>query len=72
MYRCRPQVHIADLLWVWLARPDLTLATACFTVSTPPARIAGLVLDRDRNAALNILARGKELIALGRQCVPSG
>ncbi len=55
----------------WRA-PDLTLADRVFHCLNPACPECRLVLDRDRNAALNILARGKVLIALGRQCVPSG
>jgi putative transposase len=46
---------------------DLTLADRIYTCAH-----CGLVMDRDRNAAWNILARGKTLVALGRQCLPSG
>ncbi len=52
--------------------PALTLSDRVFHCLNPARPDCHLVLDRDRNAALNILARGKELIALGRQCVPSG
>ena len=41
--------------------PDLTLADRIYHCP----RDCGLVLDRDRNAARNILARGKALVALG-------
>ncbi len=48
----------------------LTLADRIYTCTNPRC---GLILDRDRNAALNILARGRQLVqALGRQCLPSG
>jgi putative transposase len=49
---------------------DLTLADRTYTCSH-----CGLVMDRDRNAAWNILARGRAALAglaLGRQCLPSG
>jgi putative transposase len=57
--------------------PALTLSDRvfhCLNSARPDCR---LVLDRDRNAALNILARGKgllakERLAVGRQCLPSG
>jgi putative transposase len=51
---------------------DLTLSDRVFECRNPDRPDCQLVLDRDRNAALNILARGKELVALGRQCLPSG
>ncbi len=53
----------------WL-NSALTLADRvfyCLNPARPDCR-----RDRDRNAALNILARGKALMALGRQCLPSG
>jgi putative transposase len=40
----------------------------CLNPARPDCR---LVLDRDRNAAHNILVRGKALMALGRQCLGS-
>jgi putative transposase len=46
---------------------DLTLADRICACAH-----CGLVMDRDRRAAWNILARGKTLVALGRQCLPSG
>jgi putative transposase len=53
---------------------DLTLADR-----TSPCSRCGLVMDRDRNAGRNILARGTAVmaaaaseVALGRQCLPSG
>ena len=49
---------------------NLTLADRTYTCSH-----CGLVMDRDRNAAWNILARGRAALAglaLGRQCLPSG
>jgi putative transposase len=50
--------------------PDLTLADRVFHCLNPARPDCRLVLDRDRNAALNILARGRELaMALGRQCL---
>ena len=39
--------------------PDLTLADRVFVCRHPLRTDGGLVLDRDRNAARNILARGK-------------
>jgi putative transposase len=52
--------------------PDLTLDDRVFHCLDPARPDCGLALDRDRNAARNILARGKALVALGRQCLPSG
>jgi putative transposase len=52
--------------------PALTLADRVFHCLNPAQPDCRLVLDRDRNAACNILARGKTLVALGRQCLPSG
>jgi len=50
----------------------LTLADRVFHCLNPARPDCRLVLDRDRNAARNILARGKAVVALGRQCLPSG
>jgi putative transposase len=50
----------------------LTLADRTFHCANPDRPDCGVVLDRDRNAALNTLARGREAMALGRQCLPSG
>jgi putative transposase len=50
--------------------PALTLADRTYTCLR-----CGLVMDRDRNAACNILTRGRALmagLALERQCLPSG
>jgi putative transposase len=47
-------------------KTDLTLDDRTYTCAH-----CGLVIDRDRNAAGNILAQGKELMALGRQCLGS-
>ncbi|HEU4783346.1 MAG TPA: transposase [Ktedonobacterales bacterium] len=51
--------------------PALTLADRVFHCLNPARPDCRLVLDRDRNAALNILARGKDCVALGRQCLGS-
>jgi putative transposase len=49
-------------------KTDLTLVDRTYICPQ-----CGLIIDRDRNAALNILARGKAAgMALGRQCLPSG
>ena len=45
--------------------PDLTLADRVFHCLNPAHPDCHLILDRDRNAAINILARGRELLALG-------
>ncbi len=46
--------------------PDLTLADRVFHCLNPARPDCRLVLDRDRNAALNILARGRQAVtALG-------
>jgi putative transposase len=45
--------------------PDLTLADRVFHCLNPARPDCRLALDRDRNAARNILARGKALLALG-------
>ena len=45
--------------------PDLTLADRVFHCLNPARLYCRLVLNRDRNAAINILARGRELLALG-------
>jgi putative transposase len=45
-------------------KTDPTLADRTYTCAQ-----CGLVMDRDRNAARNILARGIALMALGRQCL---
>jgi putative transposase len=37
-----------------------------------PCSHCGLVMDRDRNAASNILARGTGVMVLGRPCLASG
>ncbi len=42
--------------------PGLTLADRMFHCQNPARPDGGLVLDRDRNASLNILARGKALL----------
>jgi putative transposase len=47
-------------------KADLTLADRTY-----PCAHCGLVIDRDRTAAGNILAQGKALVALGRQCLGS-
>jgi len=55
--------------------PNLTLDDRVFHCLNPARPDCRLVLDRDRNAAFNIVVRGKELatgVALGRQCLPSG
>jgi putative transposase len=44
---------------------DLTLADRVFHCLNPARPDCRLVLDRDRNAAVNILARGHQRIALG-------
>jgi transposase len=49
-----------------IQRVSLKLADRIYTCAH-----GGLVIDRDRNASGNILARGKELAALGRQCLGS-
>ena len=61
------QVVAVDLASRGTGRPgcghrntDLTLADRIYTCAR-----CGLVLDRDRNAAWNILARGRQMIALG-------
>jgi putative transposase len=45
--------------------PDLTLADRVFHCLNPARPDCQLVLDRDRNAARNILARGRALLAVG-------
>jgi putative transposase len=52
--------------------PTLTLADRVFHCLNPARPDCHLVLDWDRNAARNILAWGKDVLALGRQCLPSG
>lgn len=52
--------------------PHLTLADRAFVCRNPARPDCHLILDRDLNAAQNILARAQEHSALGRQCVPSG
>jgi putative transposase len=52
--------------------PALTLADRVFHCLNPARPECRLVLDRDRNAARNILVRGTDLLTLGRQCLPSG
>jgi putative transposase len=42
--------------------PGLTLADRMFHCQTPARPECGWVLDRDRNASLNSLARGKALL----------
>jgi putative transposase len=42
--------------------PGLTLADRLFHCQNPARPDGGLVLDRDRNASLTILARGKALL----------
>jgi IS605 OrfB family transposase len=50
--------------------PDLTLNDRGFHCLNPARPDYRLVLDRDRTAALSILARGRERVtALGRQCL---
>jgi putative transposase len=48
----------------WRA-PDLTLSDRVFRCLNPARPDCRLVLDRDRNAARNILTRGKAALALG-------
>jgi putative transposase len=50
--------------------PGLTLADRMFHCQNPARPDCGLVLDRDRNASLNILARGKALLNQDRQMRP--
>jgi putative transposase len=52
--------------------PALTLAGRVFHCLNPAQPDCRLVLDRDRNAACHILARGKTRVAVGRQGLPSG
>jgi putative transposase len=47
--------------------PGLTLADRMFYCQNPARPDCGLVLDRDHNASLNILARGKALLNQDRQ-----
>jgi putative transposase len=52
--------------------PALTPSDRVFHRLNPARPECRLVLDRDSNAAWNILARGRDILALGRQCLPSG
>jgi hypothetical protein len=50
--------------------PGLTLADRMFHCQNPVRPDGGLVLDRDRNVSLTILARGKALLNQDRQMRP--